>query len=332
MKKTQFGRTADGQPAYLYSISNKKGMRVQTMNYGAAIVSIEVPDRDGRMTNVVLGYDDVSTYQREANYFGAVVGRNCNRISNSAVVIDGVTYQLEDNERGNNLHSGANGVSKRLWSVKEQTENRIVFEIEDLDLQQGFPGNAVIGVTYEVTEENALVISYHAVSDKKTVFNFTNHAYFNLNGAWEGKVLDHTLQINATFYTPIDSKMIPTGELAAVEGTPFDFRKTKTIGRDIGQGYDHNFALDRKIDGVEKVASAYSPRTGIRMEVSTDCLGMQFYTPEYLGTQNFAAFCLETQYFPNAVNEPRFVSPLTDAGEPYDSTTVYSFSIGEHTA
>lgn len=346
MEKRQFGRTAEGEEATLYTIANQKGMRVLVTDFGATLVSVFVKDKEGRDTDVILGYDDVATYQKRMCYFGATVGRNCNRISGTKIEIDGTEYQIEGNDRGNNLHSGINSTSRRFWTVKEYTDSRIVFEIEDAHLQQGFPGNARMEAVYEVTEENGLSITQRAVADQKTVFNLTNHAYFNLNGAGNGTAEEHVLQIKASHYTPVcDSKAIPTGEIAAVEGTPFDFREPKTIGRDIGveneqlsygNGYDHNFALDKEKEGMETVAVAYAPQSGIRLEVITDSIGLQLYTANFVGGENGKggvqykdrdAFCLETQYFPNAVNEPNFVSPLTEAGETYESHTIYQFSI-----
>lgn len=346
MDTRAFGRTTEGQEAHLYTIANQTGMRIFVTDFGATLVSVFVKDKDGKDQDVIFGYDDVSDYQRGFSYFGATVGRNCNRISDAEITIDGTKYSLDPNDNGNNLHSGANTLSWRLWTVKEYADNKIIFEIEDADQQQGFPGNAVINVTYEVTEQNEIVISYFAKADKKTVFNFTNHAYFNLKGAGNGTAMDHILQIQASHYTPVkDWRAIPTGELAPVEGTPFDFREAKMIGRDVnaeneqleyGHGYDHNFALDKKTDGVETVASAYSPESGIRMEVRTDCIGLQLYSANFGGQikgkngilySGRDAFCLEAQYFPNAINEPNFVSPLTEAGETYKSQTIYAFSI-----
>lgn len=346
MEKRAFGTLADGEEATLYTITNSKGMCAKITDFGATIVSLVVKDRDGNNTDVVLGYEDAPTYQQQTASFGAVVGRNCNRIADAAIVIDGVTYQLERNDNENNLHSGSQSTSQRLWEAKEQTDSKVTFVIEDADGQQGYPGNAVMEVTYEVTEDNKLAITYHATADKTTVFNMTNHAYFNLNGAGSGTAMDQVLQIRASHYTPvIDAKAIPTGEIASVEGTPFDFREAKPMGRDIaqendqlgyGHGYDHNFVLDKAHAGMETVASAYSEKTGIRMEVETDCIGMQLYTANFIQGQKVQggavcadhdAFCLETQYFPNSINEPNFTTPLTEAGTSYDSKTVYAFSI-----
>ncbi len=348
MNSKFFGKTKEGKEAFLYTISNSQGMEVCATDFGATVVSIFVKDKDGNRRDVVLGYDDVSDYQKGTSYFGATVGRNCNRISNAKVTIDGTEYPLEANDRGNNLHSGSNAVSEQIWSVASQEENRITFHYTSPDLSEGFPGTAEIDVTFEVTEDNSLAIHYHAVSDKKTVFNFTNHCYFNLNGHDGANVLDHVLEIHASHYTPVSSnKAIPTGEIAEVEGTPFDFRTAKRIGQDIeadheqlsyGGGYDHNFALDRTGDGVEKMAEIYSPESGIHMDVLTDRIGMQLFTMNFIGGHpgkggisynGRASFCLETQFFPNAINEPNFVTPLTDAGEAFDSRTVYHFSVSD---
>lgn len=348
MNKKSFGQIADGTEANLYTICNSNGMKAEVTEFGASLVSLTVKDAQGKDTDVILGHDNALGYQKEMSCFGSVVGRNCNRISFAETEIDGVKYSLEANDNDNMLHSGSQGTAWRMWKVTEYTENKIVLAIEDAHLQQGFPGNAQISVTYEVTEQGELSIRYHATADKKTVFNFTNHAYFNLNGAGSGTALNHTLQIMASHYTPVEnSHAIPTGEIAEVAGTPFDFREPKPIGKDIAaddaqlkytSGYDHNFVIDKKQNGVELAAIAHSDKSGIRMEVWTDCVGMQLYTGNHLdGEQgkngiiyhNADAFCLETQYFPNAVNEPNFVSPLTDAGAAYDSQTIYRFMTDE---
>jgi aldose 1-epimerase len=229
--------------------------------------------------------------------------------------------------------------------VTEHAISHLTLEIEDGDLQQGFPGNAKMQVTFTVTPENELEISYHASADKKTVFNMTNHAYFNLNGAGSGSILYHTLQIHASAFTPTDAKSIPSGEIRPVDGTPFDFTEPKTIGQDIRKddeqlrlagGYDHNFVLDRQQAGIEHIATVYSEPSGIRMDVSTDCPGLQFYSANYvneeLGKEGHVyekrdGICLETQYFPNSVNEPGFATPLTDVGEIYESKTIYAYSV-----
>lgn len=348
MTRTKFGCSAGGREGMLYTLCNGKGMKVSVMDYGATLVSVVVPDREGTETDVILGFDSLEGYQRAGGYFGATVGRNCNRIEGASFSIDGKEYQLERNDRGNNLHSGSKGLSLRFWEMQECTEDRLVLAIEDEDLKQGFPGNARITVTFTVTADNGLVIDYQAVSDQKTVFNFTNHSYFNLDGAGSGTAMEHTLSIKASGYTPLkDSCGIPTGEILPVTGTPFDFRMPKTIGKDIEAddaqlkfvgGYDHNFVLDKAGEGVETVAEAVASRSGIRMTVDTDCPGMQLYTANFGGCisgkdgkkyHGRDAFCLETQYYPNAVNELEFPSPITDAGKEYRSRTIYKFDIQE---
>lgn len=344
MSIIDFGTTSGGMPVKKYVLTNSKEMKVVLTDFGAAVVDLLVKGNDG-LVNVSLSYDNPLAYEKEATYFGAVVGPYANRIADAKFEIDGVLYQLIRNDNENSLHSGCDTLAKKIWNVKELEENRIVFSYNAKDLEQGFPGNIHYEVTYEVTEENELVITYYAISDKKTLLNMTNHTYFNLNGATSGSVEEHELWIKASAYTPVRSaKAIPTGEIASVEGTPFDFREAKTIGRDIhadfeqlqfGQGYDHNFALDKETDGVEKIATAYAKDTGIQMDVWTDCVGVQLYTgnfmegqigPEGYIYQKHGGFCLETQYFPNSANEDKFVRPLVEANMPYKTTTIYAFS------
>ena len=342
---TFFGKNSKGEDVNLYTIKNKNAMRVSFLDLGAAVYEIWVEDKNGQSVQVSATYDDALLYEKQTTFFGAIVGPNANRIENAKFEIDGTTYVLDANNNEHSLHSGYNTIAKKIWSVKEQSESKIVFIYDAADLEQGFPGNIHYEVTYEVTEENELVISYYALSDKKTTINMTNHTYFNLSGALSGNVENQELWIKASHYTPVkDAKAIPTGEIAPVEGTPFDFRIAKPIGKDIheefdqlvyGLGYDHNFAIDKEGTGVEKIATAYSPETGIEMDVWTDCVGVQLYTGNFMagekGPQGHeyvkrGAFCLETQYFPNAINETNFVCPITEAGVPYKTKTVYAFS------
>lgn len=346
MTKYAFGFTKDGKEVSKYEIANGSGMKAVISDFGATVVDLWVRDKDGKLRDVSLGYDEVALYESETTYFGAIVGRYANRISDAKIEIDGVVYELDANDNENTLHSGINSMAKKVWDVKEHKEDTITFTYTSKDLEQGFPGNAVCDVTYRVTEDNRLEISYHAVSDQKTTFNMTNHTYFNLNGHGAGTVHAHQLQIKASGFTPVKSpKAIPTGETRPVEGTPFDFRVAKAIGRDVnedyeqlifGQGYDHNFAIDKETDGVEKIAEAYSADSGICMEVYTDCIGVQLYTGNFLAGdkgkgghfyEKRAGFCLETQYFPNSINEPNFVRPIYDAGEVYETVTAYAFSV-----
>ena len=345
MSKTVFGTTSKGKCAYKYVIGNSKGIKVVLSDFGATVLELFVPDKNGQLRDVALGYDEVAPYEKETTFFGAIVGPYANRIAGAKTEIDGIEYQLDVNDNVNNLHSGYNTMAKNVWDVKEHTHNKIVFTYENPHLAQGLPGNMEVEVSYEINEDNQLVISYHGVSDRKTSFNMTNHTYFNLNGHTAGNTKNHELMIKASGYTPIDEVLIPTGEVVSVEGTPFDFRVEKPIGRDIeavdeqlklGAGYDHNFAIDKEVDGVEKVAEAYSPESGIAMEVLTDSIGIQLYTGNFIGGQkgkggyvyeNRDGFCLETQFFPNSINEPKFVRPIKEAGEAYETVTIYGFGV-----
>lgn len=340
-----FGKNTKGEEVKLYTLENANGMKVSFIDLGAAVHEIWVPSASGEMIQVSATYDNPVSYEEQTTYFGAVVAPYANRISNAKFEIDGIVYELDANNNENNLHSGCNGIAKKIWGVKEQTEQRIIFTYDAKDLEQGFPGNIHYEVTYELTDTNELAISYYALSDKKTTINMTNHTYFNLEGFLSGSVENQELWVKASHYTPMkDGKAIPTGEIAPVEGTPFDFRVAKTIGRDInedfeqliyGAGYDHNFAIDKDAPGFEKIATAYSPKTGIQMDVWTDCIGVQLYTANFMGGEigpnghvyaKRGAFCLETQYFPNAINETNFVCPITEANVPYETKTTYTFS------
>lgn len=344
MERREFGTLSDGRMTYAYTIANKNGMSAVLCDFGATAVSILVPGADGKVYDVALGYDDGAAYESDSSFFGASVGRNANRTANARVEIDGVTYQLEANDNENNLHSGANSTAKMLWTLKEQKENAVTFSCTSGDGEQGFPGEAVMEVTYTVTDENALEITYHCTSDKTTVMNMTNHTYFNLDGQDSGEVYDQKLMIRASGYTPVSSaKAIPTGEIADVAGTPFDFREAKAVGQDInadneqlsfGSGYDHNFVIDRQGEGLVSAAVLEAAKSGIRMEVLTDLPGVQLYTANFIGGVRGkggheyvrrGALCLETQYFPNAAAEERFEMPLLHPGESYDSKTVYRF-------
>lgn len=347
MKTMDFGKTSKGEVVRKYVIGNADGMYAIVTDFGATVVSLFVRDRDGELRDVVLGYDDVASYEREGTFFGATVGPNANRIAGAQFELDGVVYKLDANDNENNLHSGPNTLAKKLWTVKEYTDNKITFSYHGKHLEQGFPGNCDYDVTYEVTAQDELAISYHAVSDRKTIFNMTNHSYFNLNGCDSGNVYTQELCLNADYYTPVkDSKSIPTGEFTTIDRTAFDFFVPKPIGRDIeeqyeeqleyGHGYDHNFVIDKLEDGVEMIAQAYAPESGIVMEVYTDCPGVQLYTANFIEGQmgknghryeNRDGFCLETQYFPNAINEPEFESPITEANVPYESKTIYGFRL-----
>lgn len=344
MQTLSFGKNRKGEETSLYIFENSNHGVMKVSDHGATLVSLLVPDRKGTMRDVALGYDTASDYENHTCYFGATVGRNGNRIENARVMIEGKEYQLTPNEGGHNLHSGPNGFEGVLWEVKGHTENSITFYHLSAEEEQGFPGNLEVEVTYTLTEENAVEISYQGKADKTTVMNFTNHSYFNLGGHDSGSVENQKLQILAEFYTPVkDQKAIPTGEIAPVEGTPMDFRNRKAIGQDIGAdfeqlkfagGYDHNYVLSETPGEMKIMARAYCEETGIAMEASTECCGVQFYAGNFIGDQtgkggavycNRCGFCLESQFYPNAVNQKNFPSSLVKAGETFNTKTIYRF-------
>lgn len=345
MKTEIFGKNGEGKEITRITLENKKGMKAGVINYGAILVSLVVPDKNGKTEDVVLGYDTMEGYLTNSSFFGATVGRNANRIAGAKFEIDGVTYQLDANENGNNLHSSfTEGYHAKVWDFAcNEEKNEVTFSYVSPDLEQGFPGTLHISVTYRLTEENELQIIYHGKSDKKTVVNLTNHSYFNLAGHASGNILKHKLWLNASHFTPVVPGAIPTGEILTVEGTPMDFRTFKEVGKEIEEpfeqltltgGYDHNWALDTEVGKVEKIAEVKEETSGRVMEVYTDLPGVQFYAGNFIADcigKNKVAYtkrsglCLETQYFPNAVNEPAFLSPVIEAGEEYKTTTIYKF-------
>ena len=340
MKKV-FGSLADGQIASLYTLTNGKMTAVFT-DLGAALVKLFVPDRDGNLADVVLGFDEPQQYWNGGGFLGAIVGRNANRIGGAAFTLNGKRYQMEANDKGkNNLHSGTAFFKRRIWDVAEVTENAITFTLESPDGDQGFPGNAHIRVTYTLEQGTTLRITYHGICDRDTVFNMTNHSYFNLAGHDKPeKAMDQILSMPARFFTPSDAESIPTGEKRSVEGTAMDFRTPKPIGRDINLdeeplrlqgGYDHNFEVFANPCAI--LSDPYSGRT---MAVITDCPGMQLYSGNYLNGDKGkdgvsytrrGAVCLETQFYPNALNYPQWPQPVVKAGEKYHSETCYVFGI-----
>ncbi len=334
----------NGKQVKIYTLQNKKGMKVEVLNFGGIIRSIYVPKR-GKTVDVVLGYDTIEDYISDASCFGALIGRNANRIKNAAFTLDGVSYTLEENERGNNLHSSrGNGYHKRIWDVEcDEENNRLILTLDSPDMDQGFPGNCKIKVSYILAEDNSLELHYEAVSDKKTVFNMTNHTYLNLKGHDGGEIYSHELTIKSLAFTEIAADCVPTGKILPVLGTPMDFNRPHKIGEYINadddqiritRGYDHNWVLVKETSGIEKIAEMYEASTGIRLEVFTDRPGVQFYSANGLMSvvgKNGAkygrchGFCLETQFYPNAVNEPSFPSPLIEADTMVTSTTIYKF-------
>lgn len=346
MSGISFGKTKEGNEVTKYTLTNKNGMEVSFIDLGATIVSIKVADKNGELKDVTLGYDNPVDYQTNTCYFGAVIGRNANRINQARITLDGTEYTLEANDNENNLHSGKNGFHSVIWNVEKEEAQKIVFTYVSKDGEQDFPGTMNASVTYEVTDDNELVISYKADSDKTTVANFTNHAYFNLDGHEAGSIENHELEILASYYTPvIDAKAIPTGEVAKVSDTPMDFRKMEKIGARIGDdfeqlkfagGYDHNYVLDKADGTMQLAARAKAAKSGICMDVYTDCVGIQLYTGNFVGEQTGKdgvtygfrhGFCLETQYFPNAINEAGFKAPVLNPGETYQSETKYRFFV-----
>ncbi len=348
IQKQQFGQTPDG-PADLYTLLNPDGIQVKITNYGGIVVSIEAPDRDGKMEEITHGFDSLSTYLSGHPFFGALVGRYGNRIGGASFVLDDNTYTLVANNGENHLHGGTRGFDKYLWDGKEVSRpGAIGLQLQRTSphMEEGYPGNLSVTVTYWLEEDNTLLIEYEAETDQVTVCNLTNHTYFNLAG--KGTILDHEIMINADHYTPVDEGLIPTGEIESVENTPFDFRTAQPIGRridsdhpqiQIGGGYDHNFVLNHE-DGqgrMKLAATVHDPSSGRFMEVRTMEPGVQFYTANFLNGSHIgrhgtpyirrSAFCLETQHFPNSPNEPEFPSVKLEPGEIYQTATSYRFTI-----
>ncbi|MCU1275965.1 MAG: aldose 1-epimerase [Bryobacterales bacterium] len=349
MKRLPFGKTKDGQAVDLYTLTNGHGMEVAITNYGGIVVSVKTPDRNGKLADVVLGFDNFEGYLQTMPYFGALIGRYGNRIANGRFTLDAREYHLAQNNGPNALHGGLRGFDKRIWSAKEiRAKDAPALELSYLskDGEEGYPGNLSATVTYSLTPKNELKIDYAATTDKDTVVNLTNHSYFNLAGEGQGNVLPHVVMINADRFTPVDSTLIPTGELKSVEGTPFDFRKPTPIGARIndknqqlqfGKGYDHNFVLNGDGGGLKLAARVTDPSSGRVMEVLTTQPGLQFYTGNFLdGTVRGkggvaygqrSAFCMETQHFPDSPNHPAFPSTVLKPGQRYQTTTVYRFAV-----
>lgn len=350
-KKSSFGKTASGEPVDLYLLTNKNGVEAAISTYGGAVVSLKVPDRRGTLEDVVLGYDTLEGYEKDKVYFGAIVGRYANRIAHAEFTLDGETYTLAKNNGENTLHGGIRGFNKKVWAAKAipgKDSQALELSYLSKDGEEGFPGNLKVTVTYTLMDSNKLRIEYSATTDKKTVVNLTNHSYFNLAGAGSGDILGHILQIEADKFTPVNSGLIPTGELRDVTNTAFDFRKPTAIGARIdsndeqiklGGGYDHNFVLRswEKPSGETPAARVVEPQSGRVLEVWTTLPGMQLYTGNFLdgtvkgkggiGYTRRSAFCLETQYYPDSPNQPKFPSPVLPRGERYHAMTLYKFSV-----
>ena len=350
LEKKPWGRTTDGQRVDLYVLTNKSGASVSIATWGATIVSIKVPDRTGTPGEVTLGFDSLDGYLKPHPSFGSLIGRYGNRIGGATFTLDGQTYTLAKNNGGNSLHGGPKNFDKYVWKAQEVTSPdgpSVQMTHVSPDGDEGFPGTLTARVTYTWTDEDALRIAYHATTDRPTVVNLTNHAYFNLAGPTGGTILDHRITINADRFTPVDKGLIPTGELRPVEGTPFDFRAPHPIGARIdevkneqiavGGGYDHNFVLNGDPGALKLAARVTEPISGRTMEVRTAEPGVQFYTGNFLDGsitgrggvkyQKRAGFCLETQHFPDSPNKPSFPSTVLRPGETYETRTVYDFGV-----
>ncbi len=347
MKKLVFGKTREGAEASKFVLTNQKGMIIEVSDFGALILAIRVANKTGESVDVQLGYDTLEEYYDNDRGFGAYIGRNGNRIEGAEVTLDGVSYQLDQNNGRNNLHSGFNRSHTKLYqAVTGESEEGSYVELTrtSAHLEQGFPGNLEQKIRYTLTEANEILIDYEMVSDMTTVVNPTNHSYFNLVGHNSGDVLSHMMEIYAEAFLPTDEELIPTGEIMPVEGTPMDFRKPKAVGQDIdaaflplqlGGGYDHNYCFTN--DGqLKSVAKLYSPDSGIEMEVLTDLCGMQVYSGNFLDGvkgkdgafyQKRDGICFETQFYPNACKDPRFPSSVLEAGKVMKSRTIYRFGV-----
>lgn len=341
--KREFGKLSDGKSVYLYELRNSAGAYLEVIEYGAAIRSIVLPDKDGKLTDVALGYDSPADYEAQNKYIGAVIGRNGNRIEGAEFSLNGKTYTLEKNDGRNNLHSGNPGFDKRLWSGEIDGES-VVMRYTSPDGECGFPGTLSVCVKYSFDDHSALVIDYAAESDADTICNLTNHCYFNLDGEGSGSISDHCLKLRAAHFTVGNSECLPVGYVAKVEGTPLDFTSFNRIGDRIDEcyeqlefagGYDHNFCPDG--EGFRNIATLKAGKSGIVMDVYSDLPGVQFYSGNSLdGTAPYGkggkpicrreGLCLETQFYPNAMRHDNFEKPILRAGEKYHHVTVYAFS------
>jgi aldose 1-epimerase len=341
--KRPFGKTADGTAVDLFVLTNANGMQAKVMTYGAILTELHVPDRHGKLDNVVLGFDSLEWYLAGHPMFGATIGRVTNRIAKGRFTLDGKEYTLATNSGPNSIHGGRKGFDKAVWKAVASTKpDRVAVEFTYLsqDGEEGYPGNLSTTVTYTLTDQNELRIDYLATTDKPTPVNLTNHSYFNLAGHSSGDVLGHELMIAADNYTPADSALIPTGEIKPVRGTPLDFTTPATIGARIAQlsttgGYDHNYVLNSGGKSLALGARARDPKSGRVMEMYTTEPGVQLYTGNHLRQkgkdgvqyQKYQGFCLEAQHFPDSVNQPNFPSTILRPGKTYTQTTVFKFSV-----
>ena len=346
--KAAFQRIIDGKNTDLFILRNKNNVEAAFTNYGARILSLSIPDQSGKLTDVITGFKGVEVYKQSTEpYFGATIGRYGNRIAKGKFILDGVEYSIFINNSPNALHGGKKGFQDVVWDVRQLNGQTLEFSYLSKDMEEGFPGNLQVKVIYTLSDDNELMINYEASTDKKTVINLTNHAFFNLNGEGSGSILNHTLKINAGEYTPVDSTLIPLGKLDSVAGSPFDFRQARRIGERIdddhiqlkyGKGYDHNFVLNTGQNGILNAAAiVMGDKSGIMMEIFTREPGIQFYSGNFMKGKNTfkggskddfrTAFCLETQHFPDSPNQPSFPTTVLNPGEVYKTNTVYKFSV-----
>jgi aldose 1-epimerase len=350
VKVSAFGKTADGHSVSRYLLSNSKGVEATLIDYGASLVSLKVPDRNGKSMDVVLGYDDIAGYEKDKSFFGASIGRYGNRIAGGQFILNGMTFHVPKNDGPNSLHGGTPGFNKRLWTAIDRSHpgaEVVEFSYTSPDGEEGYAGTLMVKVTYTLPDDkNELKIDYAATTDKDTVVNLTNHSYFNLSGDMSQEILKHQLLLHASEFTPVDSTLIPIGELKPVKGTPFDFEQSTAIGSRInqddeqlrfGKGYDHNWVLRRSDHaGLQLAAVAFEPSSGRVLEVLTTEPGVQFYSGNFLdgsahgkGGQAYnhrTGFCLETQHFPDSPNHKNFPSTVLKAGQTYRSSTIFRFS------
>lgn len=343
IEKTSFGKTEDGQEIDLYTCTNKNGLIVKLTNYGAIVVSVETPDRDGKLANITLGFDKLDGYLQRHPYFGSTVGRYCNRIAKGKFTLDGKEYTLATNNGENHLHGGDAGFDKQVWNAEQvETDNGVgvKFIRRSPDGEEGYPGNLDVTATYTLTNDNELQMEFTATTDKATPCNLTNHNYWNLAGAGSGTNENHELQLESDKYLPVDDGLIPTGELADVKGTPLDFSSPHKIGERLKEidadpvGYDHCYALRSQDGSLALAARVKEPNSGRVMEIYTTQPGIQLYSGNFLdgtesggGFNQYGAFCLETQHYPDSPNQPEFPTTILKPGETYKQTTVHKFSV-----
>ncbi|HEY9714988.1 MAG TPA: aldose epimerase family protein [Chroococcales cyanobacterium] len=339
--KTSFGKTKTGDECELYTLTNKNSMKATVTSYGATLTELWAPDKNGKLSNVVLGFDTLPAYEANKSYFGATIGRYANRIAGAKFTLGKSHYSLFANDGKNTLHGGKNGFDKRVWQseiLSDADVPSVRFSYRSADMEEGFPGTLSVTVTYSLTDRNELKIDYTAATDKETVVNLTNHSYFNLSGAGTGDILNHMAQINAEHYTPVDNELIPTGEFASVKGSAFDFTRPKPIGQDIKDvpgGYDHNFVLRKHGAKLYEALRIDDPQSGRRLIMLTTEPGVQFYTGNFLdgGIEGnggryakHGAFCIEAQHFPDSMHHPNFPTVVLKPDETYNQTTIYRFT------